>query len=88
MPHQITLISRKGCHLCDDALAVLQQVASDTGAQLRVLDFDDAEPGTLPARYSEQLPVTLLDGREHDHFRVDEARLRAALSGRKRRWFL
>ncbi len=37
------------------------------------------EDADLNARYWEQIPVTLVDGRQHDYWRVDEARLRRAL---------
>jgi glutaredoxin-like protein DUF836 len=37
---------------------------------------DDPE---LAEEYWEQIPVTLVDGRQHDYWRVDERRLRAAL---------
>jgi hypothetical protein len=33
----------------------------------------------LMRTYGEQLPVTFVDGRQHDFWRVDEVRLRAAL---------
>jgi hypothetical protein len=39
---------------------------------------DDPE---LQRRYGEQIPVTFVDGRQHDYWRVDEARLRSALAG-------
>jgi hypothetical protein len=74
---RITLIGKPGCHLCDDARVVVDRVARDLGVgwtELNVLE--DRE---LLERYAEQLPVTLVDGRQHDYWRVDEARLRAAL---------
>jgi hypothetical protein len=81
---RITLIGKPGCHLCDDARVVVQRVAEDTGTgwlELSILD-DEA----LAAVYAEQIPVVLVDGEQHDFWRVDEQRLRAALA-RRRRWF-
>jgi hypothetical protein len=78
------LIGKPGCHLCEDARLVVERVAEDTGAgwlELSILDDQD-----LAARYAEQIPVVLVDGEQHDFWRVDEERLRAALAGR-RRWF-
>ena len=75
---RVTLIGRPGCHLCDDARAVIERVAADLGVgwtEVSVLD----DPGLLEA-YAEEIPVTLVDGHRHDYFRVDEARLRAALA--------
>ncbi|NNG37923.1 glutaredoxin family protein [Flexivirga sp. ID2601S] len=74
---RITLIGKPGCHLCDDAREVIRRVADDTGAgwqERNILDEPD-----LMARYAEQIPVTLVDGKQHDYWRVDEARLRRAL---------
>ena len=41
------------------------------------MDVDD-DPALLD-RYAEEIPVTLVDGRQHDFWRVDPDRLRAAL---------
>lgn len=75
---RITLIGKPGCHLCDDAREVIRKVADDLGigwTERSIL----AEPA-LGAQYWEQIPVTLVDGRQHDYWRVDEQRLRAALA--------
>jgi hypothetical protein len=75
---RITLISRPGCHLCDLAREVIERVAADVGVQWVELSIlDDHE---LSAAYSEQIPVTLVDGAQHDYWRVDESRLRRALA--------
>ena len=75
---RITLIGKPGCHLCDDARAVIERVAREEGVEWEELNMlDDPE---LVARYAEQIPVTLVDGRHHDYWRVDENRLRKALS--------
>ena len=55
---RVVMIGKPGCHLCDDARAVIERVV---------------------ARYAEEIPVTFVDGRQHDYWRVDEGRLRAAL---------
>jgi glutaredoxin len=76
--HRITLLSRVGCHLCDDARSVLRRVASEVGATVAEQDVDD-DP-QLRAEYGEMVPVILIDGREHGYWRVEEDRLRAALA--------
>ena len=77
IPPRITLISKPGCHLCDPAREVIERVARDLGVQwVERSILDDAE---LAAAYSEQIPVTLVDGIQHDFWRVDESRLRQAL---------
>jgi ABC-type hemin transport system ATPase subunit len=80
---RITLIGKPGCHLCDDARAVVMRVAGETGAAVRELSILDDEE--LAARYADQIPVVLVDGAVHDFFRVDADRLRGALAGR--RWW-
>jgi glutaredoxin len=74
----VTLYGRPGCHLCDDARAVLERVRRDTPFALveRDIEADDA----LLRRYLERIPVVALDGRELFDFFVDEDALRAALS--------
>ena len=81
---RITLIGKPGCHLCDDARAVVERVATETGAGWQELSILDDEG--LRERYWELFPVVLVDGEQHDFHRVDETRLRAALQGR-RSWF-
>ncbi|WP_433891632.1 glutaredoxin family protein [Streptomyces sp. CA-111067] len=73
----VTLIGKPGCHLCDDARAVVEKVAAETGAEVRERDILQDEE--LHALYWEQIPVVLVDGEQHTFWRVDEARLRAAL---------
>ena len=75
--HRVTLMSRQGCHLCEQARAVIEQVVAETGDAFEVLDID-ADPA-LHERYWELIPVTLIDDRQHDYWRVDPERLRAAL---------
>jgi hypothetical protein len=81
---RITVIGKPGCHLCEEAVAVVSRVSDDTGAGWQELSVLDS-PG-LADKYSEYIPVILVDGEQHDFFRVDEQRLREALAGRKR-WF-
>ena len=79
VPARITLISKPGCHLCGPVREVIERVALDLGVdwvELSILD----DPA-LSAAYREQIPVTLVDGIQHDYWRVDESRLRRALGG-------
>ena len=77
-PARITLIGKPGCHLCDEAREVVARVTAELGEDYEELSIlDDPE---LRSRYWEQIPVTLVDGEQHDFWRVSEARLRAALT--------
>jgi glutaredoxin len=74
---RVRLLSRPGCHLCEDARAVVAEVCAESGETFDEVDISsDAE---LTRRYGDQIPVTFVDGRQHDFWRVDAARLRTAL---------
>jgi glutaredoxin len=78
MTSRVTLYGKPGCHLCDDAREVIARVCADLGTSYQEVDITtDPE---LMRRYGEQIPVTLVDGAQHDFWRVDEPRLRSALS--------
>ncbi len=76
---RVRLVGRPGCHLCDDARVVIARVCSDLGETWDEVSVDDDE--SLRDRWADEIPVTLVDGRQHDFWRVDEARLRSALEG-------
>jgi Glutaredoxin-like domain (DUF836) len=76
--HRITLLTRPGCHLCDDARTVIASVAAEFGVAWEERDITRSE-SDLRA-YGDMIPVTLIDGVQHDYWRVSEQRLRAALS--------
>jgi glutaredoxin len=77
-PPRITLLSRPGCHLCDDARAVIRRVAEDLSVAWEERDITQSEDDLR--EYWEKIPVTLVDGVQHDFWRVSEDRLRAALT--------
>jgi glutaredoxin len=75
---RVRLYSKPGCHLCDDARAVVERVCADLGTS-----YDEVDITTSPEltnAYADQIPVTFVDGRQHDFWRVDETRLRRALA--------
>ena len=76
---RVTLLGRPGCHLCDDARATISRVADDLGVAWEERDITLSQDDLR--EYSEMIPVTLIDGVQHDFWRVSEQRLRAALSG-------
>lgn len=78
MPARITVIGKPSCHLCDLAKEVVDRVDADLNVGVEVLSIDDDD--ALREKYWEQIPVILVDGRQHTFWRVDEARLRAALT--------
>jgi glutaredoxin len=74
---RITLYTRPGCHLCDDARVVVERVCADLGESYDEVDITTDDD--LADRFGEDIPVTFVDGKQHDFWRVDENRLRAAL---------
>ncbi|MFE7811240.1 glutaredoxin family protein [Streptomyces sp. NPDC057433] len=76
----VTLVGKPGCHLCDDAQAVVERVCGDLGVVWERKDI--TQDPELHERYWEQIPVVLVDGRQHTFWRVDEGRLRRALADR------
>ena len=74
----LTLIGRDGCHLCDDARAVVVDVLTEfPQAQLLEVSIDDDE--ALRAEYWEQIPVLLINDRVHNFWRIDPDRLKSKL---------
>jgi len=75
---RVRLLGKPGCHLCDEARAVIERVCADLGTTYVEVDIT-GDPALMKA-YGEQIPVTFVDGEQHDFWRVDERRLRTALS--------
>lgn len=76
--HEVTLITRVNCHLCEEAEATVRRLAGELGFGLSLLDVDaDRERAN---EYSDRVPVILIDGKEHGYWRVEEPRLRRALA--------
>ena len=80
---RITLLARPGCHLCDDARAVIERVAGELGVGWEERDIT-ASPDDM-REFWDKIPVTLVDGVQVDFWRVSETRLRAALGSRAER---
>lgn len=74
---RVVVYTRLGCHLCDVAIAVVEDVCADTGDSWTQVSIDVDDE--LVRRFTDQVPVTFVDGTQHDFWRVDEERLRKAL---------
>lgn len=80
----LTLISKPGCHLCDDARDLIGSVVGKIAEEARAPEItleersilDDAE---LHELYVEDIPVLLINGKVHNYWRIDPLRLRTAL---------
>lgn len=74
----LVLVTRPNCHLCTDARKTVERVAGELGFAWREESVGDHEE--LLARFSEEVPVVLLDGVQRDFWSIDEARLRRLLT--------
>jgi len=75
---RVLLYSKPGCHLCEEARAVLEAVCAELGERYDEVDITGS--AELMRTFAEEIPVTFVDGAQHDFWRVDPARLRAALA--------
>ena len=73
----ITIFSRHGCHLCDDAQSTLESLQEELKFEIEVVNID--EDAELVKLYSDQVPVIHIDGIHHDFYKVDPLRFRSSL---------
>jgi glutaredoxin len=78
---QLTFVSKPDCHLCEAAREVVDGVVADLGSEASVLveELSILERPDLYEKYVEEIPVVLLNGKVHNIWRVDPARLKAAI---------
>lgn len=76
---KLTLIGKPGCHLCDDAGVVIEKVLDEFDGTVSLETLNILEDEALFARYSEEIPVLLINGKVHNYWRIDPERLRLAL---------
>jgi glutaredoxin len=69
--HTVVVYGRPGCHLCEDALSVIETVRARVDFDLREVDIESDD--ALLKRYLERIPVVLIDGRETFELFVDSA---------------
>ena len=78
----LTLVGKSGCHLCDEARAVVTGVVAGLAADGVAVHVDERsilEEPDLDARWHDDIPVVLIGTALHDRWRIDAARLRADL---------
>jgi predicted thioredoxin/glutaredoxin len=71
----LVLVTREGCHLCDEALGLLRSM----GHEPELADVDTDE--RLHDLYDWRVPVILVDGRVVAEGRIEAGALRKALGG-------
>jgi glutaredoxin len=78
---RITVYSTPDCHLCVDAMAILQGMRQEFGFELQEIDITTDDQ--LHRAYFERIPVVLLDGEELCEYFVQEAVVRERLESRR-----
>ena len=76
-PRDVTLYSRPGCHLCEEAKAAIAPLLREFGAVLREVNID--EDAVLRERYGWDIPVIFLGQHKAAKHRVDLAQFRRQL---------
>ena len=77
LTQQLTVYTRRGCHLCSDMMQALERLRPELGFELLEVDIDD-DPG-LRLRYDTRVPVLAAGKVEICYYFLEEARLRAHL---------
>jgi len=80
---KVTVYSRQGCHLCEDAENFLESLREELNFAIEVIDID--EDAELVKLYSDQVPVIHIDGVHHDFYKVDPTRFRSSLEKHRQR---
>ena len=79
----VTVFSRHGCHLCEDAVKTLEGMRKELAFEIEIIYIDgDAE---LEKLYGNEVPVIHINGEHHDFYRVDPDRFRSSLEKHRRR---
>ena len=74
---QVTVMSRQGCHACEQAERDVERICGELGVAWGTADVD-SDP-EWRAEYGDRVPVILVDDVEHGYWKVEEDRLRKAL---------
>jgi glutaredoxin len=75
---QVQIYSRRGCHLCDDALRTLENLQKELGFEIQEIFIDgDSE---LEYKFGEQVPVIHIEHKPHDFFTVNPDRFRKSFN--------
>jgi glutaredoxin len=82
-PHEVTLYTRPGCHLCEEAKVAIAPLLREFGAALREISIEN-DP-VLEERYGWDIPVVFLGPRKTAKHRVDVEQFRRQLQESKSR---
>ena len=80
-PREVTLYTRPGCHLCEEAKAAMAPVLREFGASLREVNIENDV--VLEERYGWDIPVIFIGARKAAKHRVDVEQFRRQLQASK-----
>jgi len=78
----VTVYSRHGCHLCEDAIQTLEGMRQELRFSIDVIYID--ENPELEKLYGNEVPVIHINGEHHDFYKVDPERFRTSLEKHRR----
>lgn len=79
----VTVYSRHGCHLCENAVNTLEGMREELAFTIDVI-YIDGNP-ELEKLYGNEVPVIHINGEHHDFYKVDPERFRTSLEKHRRR---
>jgi glutaredoxin len=78
----VTVYSRHGCHLCENAVSTLEKLREELAFTIDVI-YIDGNP-ELEKLYGNEVPVIHINGEHHDFYKVDPERFRTSLEKHRR----
>ncbi|CAN2244496.1 glutaredoxin family protein [Candidatus Planktophila dulcis] len=78
----VTVYSRHGCHLCEDAVKTLESMREELAFEIEII-YIDGNP-ELEKLYGNEVPVIHINGEHHDFYRIDPERFRTSLEKHRR----
>ncbi len=78
----VTVFSRHGCHLCENAVNTLESMREELAFTIDVI-YIDGNP-ELEKIYGNEIPVIHINGEHHDFYKVDPERFRTSLEKHRR----
>jgi glutaredoxin len=76
--HELVLLTKPGCHLCQAARETVERVAGELGVSWEEKNI--LEEPELERRFAEEIPVVMIDGVQRDFWHIDPERLRRLLT--------
>jgi glutaredoxin len=85
-PISLTLFTKPGCHLCEEAKAVVDSAIDKFKSEhssenpIELTEVNILEDQALLEKYGEEIPVLQINGATHAYWRIDSERLISALN--------